>query len=169
MPIMEQQRKEDISQAYVRAVVAKAGYNLERAEHDYGQDGTIKDVVELRGDYIPSTFGIIYQLKSSWNVQFTDDYIIYDLEKKNYNELTLERTAFPMILVLFVIPKDERNWLDVSEDKMTIRKCAWWHSLEGKPLSNNSATERIYIPRNQIFTPDALTALMNKAKGGERL
>ena len=42
MSITVQHQKEALGQAYVRAVIAKAGFNFGKSEHDYGYDGTIK-------------------------------------------------------------------------------------------------------------------------------
>lgn len=44
MPITNQHRQEDLGQAYVSAVAAKAGFNLSYDKHDYGYDGTVKKV-----------------------------------------------------------------------------------------------------------------------------
>lgn len=169
MPITEQHRKEDLGQAYVRAVIAKAGFNYGKDDHDYGIDGTIKEVTNIKGRFFPSGAGICYQLKSSCDVQFQDDVVIYDLESKNYNDLVADTLTFPIILILFVLPKSEDEWLSVTENEMIIRRCAWWYSLKGRPSTNNSATKRIQIPRNQIFSPESLIELMKKAKGGESL
>lgn len=68
MSITVQHQKEALGQAYVRAVIAKAGFNFGKSEHDYGYDGTIKEVVNRGGRYVESCFGINFQLKSSCDV-----------------------------------------------------------------------------------------------------
>ena len=95
--------------------------------------------------------------------------IIYDLESKNYNDLVIENTSFPSILILFVLPEDEDAWLDASDERLIIRKCAWWYSLEGQPPTTNLGTKRIKIPENQVFSPEALHKLMENVKGGHKL
>lgn len=169
MAITVQHQKEALGQAYVRAVIAKAGYNLGKSEFDYGFDGTIKDVVNRGGRYVENGFGLHFQLKSSCDVCFQDGNVIYDLECKNYNDLVIESTMLPNILVLFVLPEGEPDWLNISTENMTMKKCAWWCSLEGLPSTNNTSTKRITIPDGQVFSPEALTALVEKVKGGQRL
>lgn len=169
MPITEQHRKEDLGQAYVSAVIAKAGYNISHDRHDDYHDGTIKEVACFNGHFFPTGFGINYQLKSTCDVIFQGEHILYDLESKNYNELVRETTMFPSILILFVLPKDEHEWLTVSCDELVIRKCAWWYSLVGLPPTDNTASKRICVPQNQILTPDSLIKLMEKVKGAEKL
>ena len=169
MAITEQHRKEDLGQAYVRAVIAKAGFNYGRDEHDYGFDGAIKEVTNVNGRYCSTGFGINYQLKSSCDAFFQGEYVVYDLESKNYNDLVTYTTTFPNILVLFALPHNENEWLSVTESELTIRQCAWWCSLTGKPTTDNKATKRICIQKRQLFTPEELILLMDKVKGGMQL
>lgn len=63
MSITVQHQKEALGQAYVRAVIAKAGFNFGKSEHDYGYDGTIKEVVNRGGRYVESCFGINFSKK----------------------------------------------------------------------------------------------------------
>lgn len=169
MPLTVQHQEEALGQAYVRAVIAKAGYNFSKTEFDYGIDGTIKDVVNRNGRYVDSCFGINFQLKSSSNVSFKDGEVIYDLESKNYNDLVAESSMLPNILILLVLPSNSDEWLDVTADQLVIKKCAWWCSLEGREPTTNDATKRIFIPDCQIFSPTALIDLMRKVRGGEKL
>lgn len=169
MPITKQHRQEDLGQAYISAVAAKAGFNLSSDKHDYGYDGTVKDVNNRDGRYVNTGFGFDYQLKSSSNVTFSEDCVIYDLESKNYNDLITEEGLFPKVLILFVLPRDESEWLTVTSDKMTLKKCAWWYSLKGLPQSSNGSKKRIFIPISQIFTPSTAIDIMKKVKGGQEL
>lgn len=169
MSITVQHKKEALGQAYVRAVIAKAGFNLGKSDFDYGFDGTIKDVDNRHGRYFETGFGLNFQLKSSCDVFVEGDYLVYDLESKNYNDLVIETTMLPNILILFVLPQDEDTWVSVDKNKLMIRQCAWWCSLEGLPATDNKTAKRIRIPINQIFSPDALVEIMNKVKGGVKL
>lgn len=169
MPITIQHKKEALGQAYIRAVIASAGYNFAKSDFDYGFDGTIKDVFNRAGRYHENGFGMNFQLKSSCDIQIENGQVIFDLESKNYNDLVEESTTLPNILILFMLPSDENDWLDVSSEKLTLKKCAWWCSLEGELPTTNKSTKRISIPEGQIFSSDALVKLMEKVKGGEKL
>ena len=139
MPITVQHQKEALSQAYVRAVIAKAGFNFGKTDFDYGIDGTIKDVINRDGRYVDSCFGINFQLKSSCDVIFENGLVIYDLESKNYNDLVAESSMLPNILILLVLPLNSDEWLEVTAEQLVIKKCAWWCSLEGQePTTNQS-------------------------------
>lgn len=106
MSITVQHQKEALGQAYVRAVIAKAGFNFGKSEHDYGYDGTIKEVVNRGGRYVESCFGINFQLKSSCDVTFENGHVVYDLESKNCNDLVEESSMLPNILILLALPTD---------------------------------------------------------------
>lgn len=169
MAITVQHQKESLGQAYVRAIVAKAGYNISVSEHDYGVDGLIKDVVNRGERYFETGFGINFQLKSSVNVTFEDDFLVYDLESKNYNDLVYETEMLPNILILFAMPREESQWLTFNRDQLSIRNCAWWCSFAGLEQTKNDVKKRVRIPIDQVFSPDSLVDLMNKVKGGQRL
>ncbi len=153
MSITVQHRKEALGQAYLRAVVAMAGYNLGKSEFDYCFDGTIKDVVTRDGRYYENGIGINFQLKSSSDVFFQNGNVVYDLECKNYNDLVPESTMLPKILVLFVLPTDESDWLNVSTQCLTMKRCAWWCSLEGLPATKIYSQKESTYPIVRYFHP----------------
>lgn len=167
MPITD--KKEALGQAYVRAIVAKAGYNIAHSEKDFGLDGTIKDVTPKNGRYHETGFTIEYQLKSSCNVTFENEELVYDLESKNYNDLAEWDGNCPGILILFVLPEKEDEWISFGNDGLLIRRCAWWYCPKGQPATDNTSTKRIRIPKTQVFSPETLEMLMEKVKRGEAL
>ena len=72
--------------------------------------------------------------------------ILYDLRVDNYNRLVSERDI-PRVLILFIMPRDENQWLAQSDDELCLRRCAYWVSLMGKGISNNTSTVRVSVPR----------------------
>lgn len=169
MGMPEPDCKEALGMAYVRAIIAKAGYNIAKSEKDFGLDGTIRDVKDRNGRRYESGIGIEFQLKSSCDVSFENGELVYDLESKNYNDLALWAGAMPSILILFVLPEDANEWIKHSKECLEIRNCAWWCSLQGLPETPNSSTKRIRIPEEQVFSPDMLKYLMEKARKGDDL
>ena len=166
----EESRKQQYGRAYVLAVAAQAGINHAIPDNDYGVDGEFRGVRfdPNRRRYFDDSCIIDYQLKSSVDVQFEDGMLKYDLEVKNYQDLITER-MMPMILILYVMPREEQEWLNVSAEETVIKRCAWWYSLVGKPDTGNRNTIRISIPIGQVLTPDVLKELMDKTRRGEAL
>lgn len=172
MGMTEQHIKEQLSVAYARAVAARAGVLFSKDELDYGTDGTFKEVTTYnikRNRYNTNGFSIDFQAKASENVIFEDNYLVYDLDADNYNDLVRVDIGMPRILILYVLPEERDEWLNISDNEAIMKRCAWWCSLKGLAPTTNERTRRIRIPRGQIFTPDKLVELLSKVRRGEEL
>ena len=167
----EAHTKETISVAYVHALAARVGMSVATSSHDYGLDGTFKDV-----EYDPRTkqhdetgFGIDFQLKATINAKPKDGVIKYSLEVKNYNRLIKTNVGTPRILIVYSMPQDSTLWMSIGPDETILRKCAWWCSLKGFPEVNNKNRVLVEIPMTQQLTSEELQTLMNKVKEGIEL
>ena len=142
--------QEQLSLAYARAVIFRAGLSLSKPVVDhYGIDGTIVDP-SLRG-----VNRVDFQLKATTRSQIRDDTFHYDLRVEDYNRLTIDDDV-PRVLILFIMPDDERDWLVQSEDELSLRKCAYWVSLMGNSRSINSSTVRVSVPVANVFDNNGL-------------
>lgn len=167
--VTENHTKEMISSAYVQAICGYAGMNLMKFNNDYGMDGCFAYVKKVGNRRIEDGTRLDFQLKSSINVDIEEEYIKYNLEVKNYNDLVDEEVGTPRILIVYKMPQDKYEWIKVNTEKVTLKNCAWWCSLKGKKVSDNNQKKTIYIPKNQIFDEKALITLMNKIRKGETL
>ena len=142
--------QEQLSRAYTRAVIFRAGFRLSNPEvDDHGIDGTIVDP-DRRG-----VNRVDFQLKASTVYQIRNDAIAYDLRVEDYNRLIIEDDV-PRILILYIMPDDDGRWLIQSEDELCLRTCAYWVSLMGMIRSPNSSTGRVYLPAANVFDQDGL-------------
>jgi Domain of unknown function (DUF4365) len=161
--------KESLSRAYVTAVVGRSRHKLNwNSEFDYGIDGYVR-IIEKRGIRHSETgLGFDFQSKTTTKWTLEDGEIVYDLEADAYNDLASRagNGALPFLLVLLCIPKDEAVWLDVSEDRLVLQKCAYWLQLDGV-VTSNEATKRIRIPVANVFTPSSVSAILQSVKSGE--
>ena len=166
----EEARKQQYGRAYILALAAHAGVNHAIPDTDLGVDGQFRGTIYnlARKRYMDDSSAIDYQLKSTVNAVFEDGVLKYDLEVKNYQDLILDR-IMPMILILYVMPRDENEWFRVSPEKTEMQRCAWWCSLQGYPDTNNKGKIRISIPADQVLTPNVLIELLNKVRRGEPL
>lgn len=168
-------QKESLSRSLIQAIAGRCGMICSYREFDYGIDVKVCDVI-VRTDragsahetrrYVESGFDIAIQAKSTTQFTIEDDAIVYDLEAKNYNDLRDTDVGTPRILVLLLLPSDEGQWLNLTEDQIILRRCAYWYSVLGSPETNNNSTVRIRIPRANLFTVDALNLLMQRRKDG---
>lgn len=153
------------------AVVGRSLNNLWwHPEYDYGVDGQVR-ILEKRGDRIREIgMGFDFQTKTTvdWFSEGTD--IVYDLEANAYNDLVekIEGRAFPFLLILLCLPRDNTTWLSVSADHLTLQKCAFWMKVEGE-LTGNTDSKRIRIPQSNVFTPNAVVSILRDIKSGVML
>lgn len=175
MPNTIEERMEDMSFAYVKALCAYNGYSLKKeTEHDNdGVDATIKCKgypceYEEGMEYSPL---IDVQLKSSFSRihRNIDGTLRFTFEVKNYNELIRENRGTAIILIILQMYKERVKWLDHSEESLSITKCAYWVNLKGMPYSENTQSITIDVPENQLLTQDSLKELMIRSSKGERL
>ncbi len=134
--ITTQHIEEDLSRAYLQAVVAKAGAVLavDRG-HDYAIDGTIRHVRFLKGKRKETGFHIDFQLKACKNVVVTADTAKYDLNVDTYNYLVSRHEARytnKVLLILLALHEVEAEWLSLSEEQLVLKKCCYWISLVGR-------------------------------------
>lgn len=79
---------------------------------------------------------------------------------RRYDDLRSEALSTARILVVLFLPDNPNQWLQHTEDALTLRKCAYWVSLRGAEPSDNDTTQTVYLPKAQRFDPDGLQALM---------
>lgn len=177
--LTKQHMQEDLSRAYIQAVAAKAGVNLTIGGqvHDYGVDGTFHQVALVArttttGKQVQrrlnSGFNLDFQCKASCDWDEEPTFVVYDLEARTYNDLVFrsdQRRATPLILILMCLPKDEREWLLLSEDELLLRKCCYWHRLTGQETGNEN-TKRIRVPRSQKVDPETIRDLLARVESG---
>lgn len=93
------------------------------------------------------------QLKCTTTITEEGDELVYDLEAKTFNDLVLI-TNTPRVLVVLRLPDDEANWMALTTEQLIIKHCAYWISFRGQQPTTNTATTRVGIPKNQMFSPE---------------
>ena len=157
-------QKEQFCRAFVHALASAAGITIQT----YAVD---EDSVDI-GFATPGKNGTVRaprleaQLKCSSQELLADDGIHFPLKVKNYEELRPTNLVVPRILVVTLVPDDCSLWADLDENRLLLRHCCWWVSLRGRPQTSNTGTVTVILPRANLFTPEALTALMARISGG---
>ncbi|HAA57465.1 MAG TPA: hypothetical protein DCE42_22055 [Myxococcales bacterium] len=166
----ENQKREEISKAYVAAVAAKCGFKIGTwSQDDDCLDVTIGAAGKLgRGTLAGPKLDI--QLKSSSNqVYDKGDTIRHQLTRDRYDNLRLD-SCTPKILVFLLLPEEENEWIEHSVEALTMRRCAYWSSLKGREeIPEGTKSTSIFIPKKNIFSPETLYSLMEKISSGEGL
>lgn len=162
-------RQEAICRAYVRVVAAQAGVTCGELVQDYGVDMYLRGIERVEQIYLDTGPQIDLQLKSSTTAEVRAEGVFFDLDVRAYNLLRRRSAQRPCLLVVLVLPEEESHWFDQSAEELTLRRCAYWCSLRGDAPTNNQSSIRIQIPLSQVFSPDAVRAMMNVLSGGTGL
>jgi hypothetical protein len=153
-------RQESLCRAYVRAVAAQAGVICSEPEQDYGVDLCLLSV-KVRGRRHGDAGGQVdLQLKSTTQAHAAGDEIKYDLDVVAYDDLRAEPDNCPRLLVVLLLPAEEALWLEQSPEQLTLRRCAYWISLAGRPATKATSTIRITIPQTNVFSVEAVRGLL---------
>lgn len=170
MAVPVQSIEELLSISYVTAVAVKAGVTFDLVRRDFGVDLSIRQIKSFGGKLMD--MGVLFdcQLKASINWIQEQDNIAYDLDVMSYNKLVwrYQEPSTPCILLLLCLPRDQNQWLNLTEEQLILRKCCYWTRITG-PESPNKSSVRIRIPRSQMFTPDVIRRLISKIKRGESI
>lgn len=151
-------RKERLSLAYVQAIAAVAGYVVSIPEPDL--DGVD---IQLR-PRTPMFPAIDIQLKSTTKLTKKGSTLKYSLNRRNY-DLLIGPSYNPRLLVVLDLPKDENQWLTIS-DAMVLRKRAYWLSLRNWRPTQNKYRVTVHFPVSNVLSVDSLHNLMNSARTG---
>ena len=162
-------RQEALSRAYIQAIAARAGMSCSSRAVDYGIDVTVHEISRRGRRYGETGFRIDFQAKSTDAAAMTATDVLYDLDVKNYDDLRIAPPGGPRLLVVLVLPDDEAQWTDQTEEYLLLRRGAYWVSLMGHQPVSNVRTVRLALPRANLFTIEALRELMRRNSEGEAL
>lgn len=156
-------RMEQFSMAFIRAIIADAGCKVFISETDTDSvDGMIMADLARRPR-------VEFQAKSTSADIVRDGVVSYPLRIEDYKNLIPEGLSVPRILIVVLLPSEQDEWTDQTEDRLCLRRCAYWISLEGKPDTDNSSSITLDIPAENIFNSEQLRGMMYKLNKGKRL
>lgn len=149
---------------YVGALAARAGYTTSTPELD-------RDSVDLRihagGDRSPA---LDLQLKATTIFpEHQENSLPFRLSIKNYRDLQGE-TQTPRLLVILELPKDNEQWVSVTDQELVLRRRAYWFSLQQTYKDkevNDQKTVTIHIPTRNVLDVETLQDLMEKSRTGK--
>ena len=140
MPLPDAEIKCALSEAYLNAIAAAAGYpcTIEpRRTDNIGVDASIKVIEDFGSKALLSNFTVSIQLKSTaqqlaWN---KDNSCSYDVDVNIYNKYKSIKSGDLMLLLILALPAKYNNtrWLTCTECQLAIKGCAYWVSLYGAP------------------------------------
>ena len=154
------QRKEQFSNAFVQAVASVAGFALSKPNVD--EDSIDWTISARSSQQTPKRPKLDVQLKCTSTLQTSGDAFSFPLKIKNYDDLRVEEVHVPRILVVVSVPERIEDWLTQTPEQMILKKCGYWVSLRGQPSTINSETVTVRVPADQVFTPEAVRAILQR-------
>jgi hypothetical protein len=144
-------QKEEFSYAYIYAIAATAGYAIQKANTPLDQIGIDLTIAAVGQQGIFGMPQIFIQVKST------------------SRELISPNQYPPLILVVVLVPDEVEQWLEQSEDELCLKYSGYWLSLQGRLSSTNEQSVTVQIPRQNLFTVQALKSIMERLSQGEAL
>lgn len=155
----------ELSYAYLHAVASKAGFSCEyRNRHldGAGVDATIaEDGRQLADDSTLTSFAMDVQLKATYQeLPQENGRFSFVLAVALYDKLRSAKVEAARVLVVLRLPPNADEWLQISEDALVAKRCAYWVSLRGADPSENKEAQTVHIPRQNVLSPVGLIDLM---------
>ena len=161
--LTDDERKANLSFAWLSALATLSGYTCERGPHP---DRNSVDAVVRTGR--PPDGQIDVQLKATSSPDVKDDGLHFEVRNPNYEHLRAPKRFCPIILVVMELPNDLSDWYVCDTQQLILRKRAWWQSLRGyQEITGNSRV--VTLPEANLLSPDTLRHLMNLSVQGNVL
>jgi hypothetical protein len=148
-----------LSYSYFHAVVARVGGEVMPAPRLVDNMG-LDVILKIKGRFskrpIKTDFTIGAQLKStSRDISILENGLIpfSKLNRNTYDMFRSHDRPHPYLMILFCLPKDKKQWLEVTPDNMILRKCTYWVDLY-KASASRAKSPTIYFPVKNLFTND---------------
>jgi hypothetical protein len=164
MPIHPNTQKEQFSKAYVHAVATLAGYSV--YDHRTDEDSIDIGISDTGAQGTVRSPRLELQCKCTESPSLTALTFPFPVKIKNYNDLRDTNVMVPRIIVIVLVPELLPDWSNHSEVEMALRRCAYWHSLRGMPVTTNTQSVNITIDRNNQFSASGLAAIMQRLSTG---
>ena len=151
----------ELSYAYLHAVAAKAGFGCKfgsRIDDGASVDAFVRVNERMAVDSTIWNFDFEVQLKATKQSlpESNGNYSYFFKGIDRYDRLREPGSPLPKLLVLLHLPSDPAQWLTLDEKSLIARRCAYWVSLKGAPVSDNGSGQTIAIPRTQVLSVEGL-------------
>ena len=154
----------ELSYAYLHAVASHAGMACSvgsRHEDNNGIDATLTAWGPFTNGGYLTEVTIKVQLKATIAVPADDgtsfSYFLQGVSR--YDDLRTETVSNARILVVLFLPADAQEWLHHTPEQLALRRCAYWQSLRGAPVTSNASGATVKLPKNQMFDAQGLKNL----------
>jgi hypothetical protein len=157
---------EQFSMAYVTAVASGAGCIVNRIFPDIDSVDVNVRRTSLGTRYSSPSLDV--QLKATHTECIVGTEVHFKLDRRTYDRLRDPSASTPSILVVLRVPRLLEEWTHHDEDRLLVRRCAYWRSLKGEPdLPSGQKSTTVVIPRSQVFDVAACDEIFVRLADGQ--
>lgn len=150
-------RKGRLGELVVGLIAASAGFLVAKTDPD--RDGTDL-TISSRNSPFPK---LDFQVKCTHEEGVDPASVVYSLAVDQYERLRAPALN-PRFLAVLVVPMLPSHWLRQTAQKITVRRCCYWTRMSGLPAVPNQYSVTIRLPRANLLTAEAVSALMQEAR-----
>lgn len=164
----EEHIKEQLSDRFIGILAVNNGFIFEKNTYDSGIDFQLKKTITykiqnggLRHSFDPKYIDIQLKSTTEKSIVYENEIIKYDLEVKTYNDLIYRlNECTPLVLILFILPCNKDQWVEINESEIKLRKNAYWYvPPKESEMSDNTSRIRIDIPKSNLLKRDCFSTL----------
>jgi hypothetical protein len=173
-PLTDNDIESEISYAYLHAVTSHAGaacVPAPRALDANGIDAMITAWGPFPGGGYLEEVALNVQLKATKVAPaIRNGFISYFVKGiPRYDDLRKPTVSVQRILVVMFLPEDSSEWLAIDEEKLLLKRCAYWVCLRGAAVADTATGSTVYIPKTHVFDPTNLGTIFAAISRNERL
>jgi len=172
-PLDNKDIESELSHAYLHAVASAVGVTCDHTNRhvdNRGIDATLTCWEHFKDSY-KEDVDLKVQLKATIKeTSNTESHFSYFFKGvKQYDFLREETKCQHRLLVVLFLPSNQKEWLNVNPEQLILKNAAYWVSLRGAEASSNRTGTTVYLPKDQVLTPDNLLAIFGKLSKNEPL
>ena len=165
-----EQRQEEIMKAYIQAIAAKCSVAVSDWTQDQGcVDCTLGAASSVGGGRLARP-KVDLQMKATTQQKRVEhaEYISWPLKISHYDQMRAP-SPIPMVLAVLLLPAAVETSVEHTLEHILIRRCAFWVNMVGMPAVPEQDSKTVHLPKENVFSPDALTLMLDKVSRGEQL
>ena len=165
-PLDNNDIESELSYAYLHAVASTVGVSCvctNRHVDNRGIDATLTCWEHFNDSY-KDEIDLKVQLKATVKEPSNSGshFSYFFKGTKQYDFLREETKCQHRLLVVLFLPSNQEEWLNVNPEQLILKNAAYWVSLRGAEASSNITGTTVYLPKEQILTPDSLLGIFEK-------
>lgn len=161
--MVETEKKNQLSLAYLQMVAAAAGFEITYWHADYnGVDATLRSYAEYESQIGAE---IDLQLKCTSHPGHQHEaFISYPLERPVYEKLSSPRRFQLGALAVLVVPEDATSWVHQDEERLFAKGCMYFSpATEWGPIGDAADSKTVRCYRENILSVDGLAELLRQS------